>query len=387
MDLLGLIKQQLNADAISKIGEVIEETPEKAAAGLSSALPVILGGFIQKALNGNGASDILNLVKNDENGGFFDNILGSLSGSNASGLLTAGSGILCSLFGDKVGSLAGLVSKNTGLGEQSATSIFNLAGSLVLGAIGKQVQSGSLGATGLVDFLTSQVGFVKAALPAGIGSLLSFETHKPQVEAVEESKNVSGNILSWLLLAAILLVGLYFWKSCQNKNLGEINTGETEVVIDTTSLNLIEKTLPSGVALNFVETSIENELIAFIEDSTRAVDKTTWFNFRNLTFEHGSAVIDSTSEKEVDNIAEILKAYPNVHLNIGGYTDNTGSDEVNVKLSGERAANVRSGLVNRGILADRLASEGYGPKHPIADNNTEEGRAQNRRIAVRVTKK
>lgn len=76
-----------------------------------------------------------------------------------------------------------------------------------------------------------------------------------------------------------------------------------------------------------------------------------------------------------------------MNIKIGGYTDNTGSDEINTKLSAERAANVAAALVERGIAPARLESEGYGPKHPIADNATQEGRDQNRRIAVRVTKK
>jgi outer membrane protein OmpA-like peptidoglycan-associated protein len=71
------------------------------------------------------------------------------------------------------------------------------------------------------------------------------------------------------------------------------------------------------------KTSIKNELISFIKDKSKAVDKTTGFNFRDLKFETGSAKIDSTSINKVRNIAEILKAYP-IELRIGGYTDNVG---------------------------------------------------------------
>ncbi len=85
--------------------------------------------------------------------------------------------------------------------------------------------------------------------------------------------------------------------------------------------------------------------------------------------------------------ASILKAYPNVNLKIGGYTDNVGDDAANLKLSAARAEATSKALLDRGIATGRLEAEGYGEQHPIASNETEEGRQRNRRIDVRVTKK
>jgi OmpA-OmpF porin, OOP family len=87
------------------------------------------------------------------------------------------------------------------------------------------------------------------------------------------------------------------------------------------------------------------------------------------------------------NIAAILKAYPNAHVKIGGYTDNTGEAAANVALSSARAKNVMDALVGAGIDSSRLESKGYGDQYPVGDNATEEGRAQNRRIALLVTQK
>jgi OmpA-OmpF porin, OOP family len=145
--------------------------------------------------------------------------------------------------------------------------------------------------------------------------------------------------------------------------------------------------LPNGVELNVPEFGVERKLIAFIEDKSKPVDKTTWFSFDRLEFETGSATLKPTSAEQLKNIAEIMKAFPKVSLKIGGYTDNVGSADANLKLSQNRAGNTKQELVKLGVDAKRLEAEGYGEKYPVADNSTEEGRQKNRRIDIRVTNK
>lgn len=145
--------------------------------------------------------------------------------------------------------------------------------------------------------------------------------------------------------------------------------------------------LPNGVELNVPEFGVERKLIAFIEDKGKPVDKTTWFSFDRLDFETGSATLKPSSAEQLKNIAEIMKAYPKVKMKIGGYTDNVGNADANLKLSRKRAENTMQEIVKLGVDAKRLEAEGYGEKHPVADNSAEEGRAKNRRIDLRVTSK
>ena len=159
-----------------------------------------------------------------------------------------------------------------------------------------------------------------------------------------------------------------------------------KAVIDKLGKFLAVK-LPNGVELNVPEFGVERKLIAFIEDKNKAVDRTTWFSFDRLDFETGSANLKPTSAEQLKNIAEIMKAYPKVALKIGGYTDNVGNADANLKLSQKRAENTMQELVKLGADAKRLEAQGYGEKFPVADNATEEGRAKNRRIDLRVTKK
>jgi outer membrane protein OmpA-like peptidoglycan-associated protein len=85
----------------------------------------------------------------------------------------------------------------------------------------------------------------------------------------------------------------------------------------------------------------------------------------------------------IDNVYESLKAYPDVKIEISGYTDNTGNPLENRKLSQRRADKVREYLVLHGIDPGRITAVGKGGEDPLVDNKTPEGRAFNRRIEMR----
>jgi K(+)-stimulated pyrophosphate-energized sodium pump len=151
--------------------------------------------------------------------------------------------------------------------------------------------------------------------------------------------------------------------------------------------NFVSRQLADGTTLNIPERGVEGRLLAFIQDPATKPDKTTWFDFDRLLFNTGSATLQPQSMEQLNNIAAILKAYPATHLTIGGYTDNTGDAAGNLKLSQDRANNVTAELVKLGVAKDRLVAKGYGEEHPVGDNSTEAGRAQNRRISMLVTQK
>jgi outer membrane protein OmpA-like peptidoglycan-associated protein len=98
-----------------------------------------------------------------------------------------------------------------------------------------------------------------------------------------------------------------------------------------------------------------------------------------IVFASGSAKIDPKSNAVLDQLAHQVRACPG-SIRIEGYTDTVGRGRVNQHLSEARAAAVRQALISRGISAKRLTAKGYGARRAIADNSTEAGRAQNRRI-------
>src|SRR5262249_46127331 len=151
--------------------------------------------------------------------------------------------------------------------------------------------------------------------------------------------------------------------------------------------DFVSRTLPGGVQLQYLRSGVEGKLLNFIEDSSMTVDKDAWFEFDRLKFETDSATIKPESQAQLNNIASIMTAYPNVHIKVGGYTDSSGDAQANLKLSQDRADSVVRELTTLGVSPDRLSAQGYGMEHPIADNSTAEGRAQNRRVAMRVVAK
>jgi outer membrane protein OmpA-like peptidoglycan-associated protein len=102
-------------------------------------------------------------------------------------------------------------------------------------------------------------------------------------------------------------------------------------------------------------------------------------------FATGSATILEDSFAMLTEIVDLLKADHDIHkLRIEGHTDNRGSAEMNLDLSRRRAASVRSWLIGHGIPEERLESEGYGLTRPLQRNDTDRGRAANRRVEFHI---
>jgi len=150
---------------------------------------------------------------------------------------------------------------------------------------------------------------------------------------------------------------------------------------------LMSLALPTGKTISMAAKGVEAQLIEFLEDTSRPIDKGTWFDFDRLNFKTASSELTPESRSQVEAVAEIMKAFPTSEVKIGGYTDNVGNPENNLKLSDSRAKSVASELVALGVAATRLDAEGYGEQHAIADNATPEGRARNRRTALSVRKR
>ena len=108
---------------------------------------------------------------------------------------------------------------------------------------------------------------------------------------------------------------------------------------------------------------------------------------KNVFFETNKYDLKPQSKVELDKLVDFLTKNPTVVIELGGHTDNVGNSNSNQILSDNRAKAVYNYLVEKGITTERLSTKGYGDTQPIASNDTEEGRAENRRTEFKVLKK
>ena len=105
---------------------------------------------------------------------------------------------------------------------------------------------------------------------------------------------------------------------------------------------------------------------------------------RNVFFNTASYDLLPASNAELSKLAKLMQTNPTLRIELGGHTDNVGADAANLSLSDQRAQAVRDNLIGSGIDAARITAKGYGETRPVATNDTEQGRALNRRTEVTV---
>jgi outer membrane protein OmpA-like peptidoglycan-associated protein len=108
-------------------------------------------------------------------------------------------------------------------------------------------------------------------------------------------------------------------------------------------------------------------------------------NMADVLFESGKYALSTDAQLKLAKLSGIIQAHPGLNLAIEGHTDNTGTPELNMKLSQQRSDAVRQFLTTQGLLPDSISSSGFGQDDPIADNNTATGRKQNRRVEIIVS--
>lgn len=104
----------------------------------------------------------------------------------------------------------------------------------------------------------------------------------------------------------------------------------------------------------------------------------------NITFAYDSATLNPSFTGNLNQLAQTMSQYNQTTITVAGHTDSIGSDSYNYNLSQRRAASVSNYLISRGVSPSRINSVGYGKTRPIADNSTDYGRAQNRRVEITI---
>jgi outer membrane protein OmpA-like peptidoglycan-associated protein len=229
--------------------------------------------------------------------------------------------------------------------------------------------------------------------------------------AMDDVTDGGGGILKWLLplllLGGLLLLGYWFCGKTAVAPVGNANTNvnKTNVTVNvsntnTTNTNVVagadrklsDVTLPNGTKLQAYPGGIEDQLVKFIQsdeykNGTEETLKAKWFNFDDLNFVMGKTELAPESKRQLDNITAILKAFPDVKMKIGGYTDKVGNDASNLKLSDNRAKAVQASLAKEGVGGQVPQAEGYGETQAtVAETASDAERKVDRKTAVRLMK-
>jgi len=130
----------------------------------------------------------------------------------------------------------------------------------------------------------------------------------------------------------------------------------------------------------------ENQVLAQAESSStkKALDVLTVTFKSDFLFSVNSSTLLPGAYDELERVANVLNQYPQTTMRISGHTDGTGTAEYNQKLSERRAQSVKDALVGMGVDQARMNTIGYGKSKPIASNDTDSGRQQNRRVEIRI---
>ncbi|HSP20211.1 MAG TPA: OmpA family protein, partial [Myxococcaceae bacterium] len=145
-------------------------------------------------------------------------------------------------------------------------------------------------------------------------------------------------------------------------------------------------TLPGGVSFQAQQDAFLYNLASFLANTAdTSVPKT--FIFEDLNFDSGTTTLTAASGETVTHLTSVLAAYPAVNVLLVGYADSTGDLAANRALSLARAKTVAELLARNGVAPARMGTDGKGEENPVASNETEDGRARNRRLELVVTKK
>jgi outer membrane protein OmpA-like peptidoglycan-associated protein len=412
--LLDAVRSHFTPDVIRSASSFVGESESSTRQTFNAAAPSMLSGLTNMVSSREGAGNLMNMIRGGGFGSAAENA-GSLfgGGSPTTSMLSTGQQLLSKVFGGNSSAVTDVVGRSGGVSGASATKLMALAAPLVLGVLGKRATEQKLDSSGLANALLAEKSDFAAAAPSGLSKLLgsgptvvsstarvaesdlSTPTHlqhysEPAVETLRseplrtEPPRASGG-MRWVPLAIAALVALGLLMFLRGRT-PSVNVGDTAAQgVNATKRALETISLPGGGSLALAPGSINYDVARFLGDSSAQTPKT--FVFDNLNFETSGTQLTPESVPTVNNLATILKAYPNAQVALVGFTDNTGTPEANQTLSLNRANAVKGMLADQGIDGGRITAQGLGQERPVAPNDTEEGRARNRRTELTVTSK
>ncbi len=375
-----VLRELVSPTMLSTLAQQTGESESDVKRGFSAAIPTIASAIANRSDDHGFMSDLAALAtKTAVAPDPLAALSGLVSSTSAIDTSTPTGGWLSSLFGRNLSAVIDSVARYSGLRGSSAASIISICAPLALGYIGRMIRSDNLTVPDLADRLRGQPAQLASAMPAG------FEMPAFLRAPVTTSPAAADWTFPTLALLSVLGIGGLIWwasqKPVQQARVEVMAPVEKPVGTAGSIVDRLSRSLPGNVNISIPAGSAEDRLSKYLMS---AVSGATSMDFDRIAFDEGSAKLTAESAEQLANIGTILRAYPRATVTVSGYTDNVGNEQANVNLSKARAKAVANRLTAAGVESDRVSAEGYGSLKPVADNSTEAGRAQNRRVTLEV---
>ncbi|MDP2314049.1 MAG: OmpA family protein [Pseudomonadota bacterium] len=383
----------MSPDLLTRAAGMLGESSSSVKAGLGAMVPSILGQAASRSQDTGFMQQVFGWISNPAFDAPRDPSSLLTSASEAGSPVAAmGESLVAALFGDRTPAVAEGLARATGMRAASSKSLLLLAASLALGVLRGGVREARVTPGGFAQWFGSQAPGLNAAMPAWLADVMKPglvgaprveapprieppPTPRPVAPAPPPERATSK--LAYIILGVLVLAGLVWGLANRGAEEGPVAGPGVEAPGPT-----ITRQLPTGVTLEYPQNSLEASLLRAINAGEGP--GAGWFDFDRLAFETDSATLSASSQPQLQNIARILEAYPNVVVEVAGFTDNQGDPAANLELSQRRAEGVAQALGTLGVGSDRLQARGYGEAEPLASNADEAGRARNRRVSIRI---
>jgi outer membrane protein OmpA-like peptidoglycan-associated protein len=394
------VKAVFPGEMLNKMAGILGESNNNVQLAMQGIIPSVIIGIILKTEFGD-PYDTLNLSKEAAKIEipFNQTSLAWWWNTNYKGI-----DYLKSLFGDKTSDLTNAISGYAGVSSKSASSLLNVVAPAAYGVLGRHIIESDMNVNGLRSFLNSEKKKTLNILPAGIflEGIMGFENlpglsekfASIETQTVHEKRQVK-----WVIPAIIIVLAAgviwYFLIRQEPAELSLVPTvHQVAPVKDTIKAIPVPDgrysvKLPEGKLLYVKKGSMEDQLAAFFNDPKSKPSRRFLFNFDQVKFNTGAAVITKESMTQVENVAFILKSFPKARIKIAGFNEKGGDSVLNSELSENRAESVAKALKANGAIPGQITgTEGFGSDFAqYAADASDSLRAKDKRIAISVRAK
>jgi outer membrane protein OmpA-like peptidoglycan-associated protein len=391
-DLMGLVNRQFTPDVIQRAASELGEDRERTARAVSTSVPSVLTALSDVASSPAGANHLEEVLEETRRTTAGRTDGGPPLGSRSS--VEAGTRVFDNELGAKSSSIADAVAGSSGIRPDSAHKLLGGVTSATLAMLSKNM----MGASTLRTASHDQRGEWVRRLPGPVAALFGasgYGAAKATTPAVERAstgpaiRTLPAPRRNWLLplaVVAIAILGYALARGFRRPTVEHMRPTATQTFPRAAApAARVPITLPNGQTLSVARGSGVDQLATYLGSSDATVPKR--FTLSPMNFESTTANLTPESLSTVNDLAAVLRAYPTAAVTVASFTDNTGSPDTNLSLSTSRSEAIRSLLAARGVSTSRINAVGFGQEHPVASNDTAQGRAANARAEVVVTNK